>query len=40
MQNADRGRKLYKTELIVIEGILIDENQSEAKDIFLILLLC
>ena len=36
MQNADRGRKLQKNELIVIEGVLIDENQNETKDIFLI----
>ena len=35
-ENVERGKKLKKTKLTVIEGVLIHENQNETKDIFLI----
>ena len=37
-ENDDRGRKLRKIKLTVIEGVLMNENQNETKDIFLIYL--
>ena len=38
-ENAGRGRNWRKIELTVIEGVLMNENYNETKDIFLILFL-